>query len=1349
MGYLLKGGEPVEIKYFYPSGNTAILPKPFLITEREDIVHLKRKLEEIDLVTYITSDRPDTSYSLLMLTNINWSIYRTSFPLGKPSQVDNFIKSSVNVHSLQRDRNGRLYKDSYCLQRCLALNALLELGYKWKTMTVKRLEIETKKLVKQYLLANQLKACNFNGISIQQLARCEFLYSININAFTLSNTDSACNVASPIYLSMNNYKKSANLHVVGRHYGLIKNMKLYAKKFKCMNCDMMFQGSNKWKIHQAKCSTNNKLIYREGYFCGEQTIFQELQSYNIHVSDTYIEEFVFADLECMLIKPENWKNIDEVKNTDALTYLNRHQVISAALGSNLKEFSEPIVIIDPDEKTLVDKILSYLENVREVVEMKARNKFSKVFVELERLINKWEKEMHSPDCADRNVYRCCFLERYRLRTQTEIKKLYDKFTRYCSELVVLFYNGSNYDIPIIRNSLIEALGLVNAKKVFVIKRGSRYQALCNEQFRFLDVLSYLPAHTSYRQFLKSFHISENKGFFCYEFLDSIAKLNYDRLPDYNSFYSNLKGYNILEEEKQSFDKLLKSGLNEQQALDRLHMKEIPLSGEDNYKLLQDLWCKKGMQTLADLLVHYSCLDISPGIEAIELMRKYYKKKGISIFKDTISAAGAARLMLFRCARKNNCSFATMNYRDSDLHTKIDRSITGGASIIYKRYAKIGEKMSSGQICKSIIGWDCNSLYLFHLKNNLPTSFYVRRKKENGFKGYVSPIHGQMFLWMNYLQKKFKLKIDHKMNTGYEQRAGCFYLDGFSPEFNICFEYQSCFFHAHDCLSANTFKKYKKFLTGKRQHYERKMEFLKSIGLQIVEIWHCQFLKLLKVDPALAKFVKSCMPNFYNKFPGKVNTKQIISAVKDETFFGFLDADFCVPEKWPNDITLDEDMRNSTPYEFFSEMCPLYGNTTIPFSDYGEHMQSHIRRHNKSKKPKRLLISGMKSKRLMIGSELARFYLQKGLIITDIYEITEFCKYPCFYEFTQDITKSRRNAGKDPIKSSLAKYLGNSSYGSLLLKRQNFCDLKYVRGEVEATKCVNQKRFVKLESLKHDIYEIQSSKQKVIMKNPHYVAHYILCQAKLTILRFYFDFLKKYMKKGSYEMLESDTDSMYVSLSGPDLLSCVKEERKSEFLSDLYSHCNEESIDAKKFFLPRLCCKLHNQFDLKEPGLWKEEFSSVNAEDTCMVSLCSKTYAVGNSEHYKFSCKGVNRNSIKDIVNTYKYVLDTSNSIYGQCRGFRKVNKHTYSYEQTKIALNYVYVKRVVQAGGIETKPLPTVICPYTPDELICLEKRCGPGCAVKLFCKRKYNKNKIEVSSKTQISETQTELVLKLLNSSK
>ena len=95
--------------------------------------------------------------------------------------------------------------------------------------------------------------------------------------------------------------------------------------------------------------------------------------------------------------------------------------------------------------------------------------------------------------------------------------------------------------------------------------------------------------------------------------------------------------------------------------------------------------------------------------------------------------------------------------------------------------------------------------------------------------------------------------------------------------------------------------------------------------------------------------------------------------------------------------------------------------------------------------------------------------------------------------------------------------------------------------------VNDPKFVNLEVVSPGIYEIKGLKKKVINNLPIQINLFVYVNAKLTMLRFLYNFLLKFCQKEKLQLLECDTDSMYCELFTHYLNGCVKAEKSGNIL----------------------------------------------------------------------------------------------------------------------------------------------------------------------------------------------------------
>ena len=85
----------------------------------------------------------------------------------------------------------------------------------------------------------------------------------------------------------------------------------------------------------------------------------------------------------------------------------------------------------------------------------------------------------------------------------------------------------------------------------------------------MDTLQFLAPGYNLTSFFKTFGVSEQKGFFPYDYFTHTDQLDETTLPAYETFYSTIKGCNVLEEEHAAFKKLLNQGKSEQEAYNPL------------------------------------------------------------------------------------------------------------------------------------------------------------------------------------------------------------------------------------------------------------------------------------------------------------------------------------------------------------------------------------------------------------------------------------------------------------------------------------------------------------------------------------------------------------------------------------------------------------------------------------------------------------------------------------------------------------------------------------------------------------------------------------------------------------
>lgn len=234
-----------------------------------------------------------------------------------------------------------------------------------------------------------------------------------------------------------------------------------------------------------------------------------------------------------------------------------------------------------------------------------------------------------------------------------------------------------------------------------------------------------------------------------------------------------------------------------------------------------------------------------------------------------------------------------------------------------------------------------------------------------------------------------------MNHRTEKRVGCYYMDGFDPVSGIHYEFHGCYYHGHRCALTNGIRN-ERWCNELRDKFCKRTEAKRdAMGLKVSVMLVCEFRHLIATNDNVREFVNACRHSFHRLHPGMVNVSQILTTVRNEDLFGMVEVDIRVPCRWgdvvPGGTTLD-------PATYFGEMSPLFCNADVPFDIIGEHMQRHAKKHDLCQKPRRLLIGDLSAKRLLLATPLLKWYLDHGLVVSDVHQVVEFRKQRCFQSF---------------------------------------------------------------------------------------------------------------------------------------------------------------------------------------------------------------------------------------------------------------------------------------------------------------------------------------------------------------
>ena len=302
--------------------------------------------------------------------------------------------------------------------------------------------------------------------------------------------------------------------------------------------------------------------------------------------------------------------------------------------------------------------------------------------------------------------------------------------------------------------------------------------------------------------------------------------------------------------------------------------------------------------------------------------------------------------------------------------------------------------------------------------------------------------------------------------------------------------------------------------------------------------------------------------------------------------------------------------------------------------------------------------------LLLYAPLLRWCVSHGAVITAVYRAIDCQPTKVLKWFVDEVTDARRTGDVDKSKALLAdifKLLGNSSYGKMIEAVERHTCTIYTKDEKLVDRTLRSAFFEDLDEI-GGAYELESRKVRVHIKRPFQIGIAVHQLAKLRMLESCYDFLDIYVDRRDFELIQMDTDSNYMAISGDKLEDIIRPDMRAEFEA------------TKKQWLA------WDKWSGRTPGLFKLE-----SEGSGMIALCSKCFSA-KGEKNKFSTKGMSKKQNEITWQRFKAALN-GNIDRAENRGFRMVGNHVMTYEQHKLGLSAYYDKRWVLEDGIHTEPI--------------------------------------------------------------
>jgi hypothetical protein len=658
---------------FYPSSNTRIFDTPLRVNGRADI---PKALSEI---TKALSEETkgaaikfaDSKLKIHSIDRYHVYIYKLDANLGDDhDSMPDYIKQDTNLMSPRDTRNK-------CLFHCIAY-------HNDRTLQQHRLKKPAKALFEQYCAfkgmifearGNTLNQYykTFKPIDLMELDEVEDCFNLCIDVYSIDDEDPVNRGVERVRDSTKNYENRMAIVSCMNHAIYVRNTNYLIGQYVCHKCLMTFKTS----LQKANHVKNNCEMVEIKTFPKEPTIYEPKRNVMKMICDgykpeaesgdelvqqrkisPYQEHFIVYDFE--VIQPKLDIKVDADGNIPDTRFTTEHIPCSVSVCSSRTK--EAVCFVNSDVKTLLKEMFMWV---------------AEETTQIRRYYDSYYSEMFDTIC-----------ETHKKEPRKAMDKIHSIMDGY-AQVPLVGFNSGKYDINIMKKYLFGVLAEINAEfsaiglesilksdvgKYFVIgemgphlgsmnkinsddelyvvpddrriqirregetckvdsviKKANGYMCVSTKAFKMLDITNYLPAGTSYDQYLKTYLggckcddkircvCGLGKGIFPYEYITNFDVLNQTTIPSKEAFNSSLKGTTI---------------------------------SDDDYKRVEFVWNHYGMKSIKDLLIWYNNLDVVPFVDAIKVQREFYRQYELDMFKDGVSLPGLAEKIMFNTSFKD-------------------------------------------------------------------------------------------------------------------------------------------------------------------------------------------------------------------------------------------------------------------------------------------------------------------------------------------------------------------------------------------------------------------------------------------------------------------------------------------------------------------------------------------------------------------------------------------------------------------------------------------------------------------------------------------------------------------------
>ena len=307
----------------------------------------------------------------------------TTYPLGKPPHLPDYIKNNCYIIGLEKDEHtAKAYKDNLCFFRCLAIGIFGK--------TYHNCNQKAKELFQDYCQDFQVKPQDFEGVELDEFPELEKYFEVQLFAMFLKEDGSA----KTLYLSQASFPTKIYMNVYQNHLSYIKDIKMYSKQYICCRCEKLFVGIRNLNKYQSKCDGTVKYVFPGGVYKNKLSVFEELEKMGVRVREADKYEKWFACFDSEAYQRDFDEKVDGAEENsleveEETSWNKVHVPVSFSVGCNV-DGVETCHVSNKDPGELISQFVAILLEMGEKKYRAALERFEYIFDQFEQLkVQEW------------------------------------------------------------------------------------------------------------------------------------------------------------------------------------------------------------------------------------------------------------------------------------------------------------------------------------------------------------------------------------------------------------------------------------------------------------------------------------------------------------------------------------------------------------------------------------------------------------------------------------------------------------------------------------------------------------------------------------------------------------------------------------------------------------------------------------------------------------------------------------------------------------------------------------------------------------------------------------------------